>query len=417
MRDKYVGIFKNLELTGFYLILFFLPFSKVPKNLGIALLILGAIAWRLMDKSIKFRKPDTFEWLLLAMVAVGLISTIMNWPFHKGINGLGDTIKFAMIAFVAKNSVYTHKQIRVMLQLLVAGTVIGLTWGFVELQSGQVHLWEFRNMMVAETSIIVGIVTAALLGVLYADRSLFRQHERVIASIIIFGFLTCMLLMGNRSGLLGFSVFFTILLASQFRNRFSLILGSLVGISAVVALLVFSATDFKGRLNHLFSTQIDLQAFSFKSLSGNDQTRIDYWRLGLEQARQGDSPLFGIGPRNFRGIDANALSFDPPLILNQRHLSLPVHAHNLYLTKLAEEGIAGLLVLLGFLAYILFQLYKYRPRNDYVHWLWVACLGAIVIPFIAGTFYAPFRREVAWIAMGFIGLALNYFHHPDRYQD
>lgn len=415
MREKSAALLRDVELTGFYLLIFFLPFLKVPKNLGIVLLILAGISWRLLDKSVKFRKPDIFEWLLIGIVAIALISTVVNWPFPKGINGLNDTFKFAMIAFIAKNNFYSPKQIKVLFWLFVAGIAIGLVWGFVEWQSGLAHWWEFRRMMVAETSIILGIVTATLLGGVYAGQAFFCKRERIIATILIIAFLACMLFMGNRSGLLGFLVFFTLLIVSQFRKRMSLILVSLIGVSAVVSLLVFSATGFKGTVEHLVSTRINLQSFSYDSLSNNDKYRFDYWRLGFEQARQAENPLFGIGPRNFRSIDVSALNFDPPLTIAHR-LNSPVHAHNLYITKLAEEGIAGLLVLLGFFTYVLYQLYKFRPRGESVHWLWVACLGAIIIPFVAGTFYTPFRREVAWVTMIFVGLALDYFQNPDRYE-
>jgi O-antigen ligase len=416
MRDKIIAVLRKTELTGFYLLLFFLPFLKVPKNLGIVLLILGGISWRLLDKSTKFRRPDVFEWLLISIVGIALISTVVNWPFPKGINGLNDTLKFAMIAFIAKNNFYSPRQIKIMLWLFVAGAAIGLAWGFVEWQSDLARRWEFRRMMVAETSIIVGIVVAALLGVLYADRSLFCKRERIIATVLIVAFLACMLFMGNRSGLLGFLVFFGLLVMSQFRKRISLIIVSLLGVTVVASLLVLSATGFKGTIEHLVSTQINIQSSSGDSFTVSDQFRFDYWSLGFEQARQGGSPIFGIGPRNFRSIDINALNFDSPLV-NAYRLNDPVHAHNLYITKLAEEGIAGLLVLLGFLVYMLCLIFKFRPRGESVHWLWVACLGAIVIPFVAGIFYAPFRREVAWVTMVFAGLALNYFHNPGRHEN
>lgn len=416
MRNKVIAVLRKTELTGFYLLLFFLPFLKVPKNLGIVLLILGGISWRLLDKSTKFRKPDVFEWLLIGIVAVALISTAVNWPFPKGINGLNDTFKFAMIAFIAKNNFYSPKQIKVMLWLFVAGVVIGLAWGFIEWQADLAPKWEFRRMMVAETSIIVGIVVAALLGVLYADRSFFCKRERIIATVLIVAFLACMLFIGNRSGLLGFLVFFGLLVVSQFRKRMSLIIVSLLGVSVVASMLVLSVTGFKGTIEHLVSTRINLQSFSYGSMTWNDQMRLDFWRSGIEQARQGGNLIFGIGPRNFRSIDVNTLDFDPPLTFAHR-LNNPVHAHNLYITKLAEEGIAGLVVLLGFLVYMLYLIFRFRPRGESVHWLWVACLGAIVIPFVAGTFYAPFRREVAWVTMVFAGLALNYFHNPGRQEN
>ncbi len=414
MREKAVLVLKNAELTGFYLLVFFLPFLKVPKNFGIILLILGGVAWRLLDKSEKFRNPDVFEWLLIGIVGIAMVSTLVNWPLPKGINGLNDTLKFAMIAFIAKNNFYSPKQIKTLFWLFIAGIAIGLIWGFVEWQSGIAIRWEFRRMMVAETSIILGVATAILLGGVYSGQEFFCKREHIIATVLIVAFLACMLFIGNRSGLLGFLVFFALLVVSQFRKRMSLILISLIGVSAVASLLVFSATGFKGTADHLFSTRINLQSFSYESLSFNDQVRFDYWRLGFEEVRQGESLFFGVGPRNFRSIEVDTLNFNPP-IANAHRLTAPVHAHNLYITKLAEEGIAGLLMLSGFFVYVLYQLYKFRPRGEYVPWLWVACLGAIIIPFVAGTFYAPFRREVAWVTMIFVGLALNYFQNPDRY--
>ena len=72
MREKVIIFLRQMEMTGVYLLIFFLPFLKVPKNIGIVLFIIGAIGWRIADKSIKLRRPDTFECILLTIFFIAL---------------------------------------------------------------------------------------------------------------------------------------------------------------------------------------------------------------------------------------------------------------------------------------------------------------------------------------------------------
>ncbi len=406
-REKTAEFFRKTEITGFYLMLFFLPFLKVPKNLGVVLLVIGSISWRLLDKNTRFRKPDLFEFLLIGIVAAALVSTLLNWPIPKGISGLKDAFTFTMIAFVAKNNFYSTRQIKTLLWLLVMGTAIGLTWGYFEWQAGISGWWEFRRMMVAETAILTALVAAALLGVILDNQQYFSKSERLIATIFAGAFSLCIFYMGNRSGMLGFAVFASIMILSNLNDKKILTtIGSCV-LAFAVLIVLLGSVGVKGRAEHLFTTALDLRSLNLDSLSANDQERFEYWKVGLAQILQGDKMIFGIGPRNFFSIDINTLTLDKPLT-NKRNFERPVHAHNLYLTKTVEEGLVGLLALIALIVYVLYRLIVSRKNNKHHHWLWVACLGASVIPFIAGIFYSPFRREVAWITMSLIGFALSH---------
>lgn len=406
MQEKLIIYLRHVEITGLYMLFFFLPFLKVPKNIGIALFIIGAIGWRIAARNIKIRKPDLFESLLLSILLIAMFSTIANWPFPKGINGLKDTLNIVLIGWFLYISRYSRKQLKTLLWVIVCGSFIGLLIGFSEWKSGISAYFDFRSMMVAETSIITGMVLAALLGVIFDSVSECKSVERILAIFFAILFLLCMFLMGNRSGLLGFGVFFSLLVLKFIANKKTLVVVGVLLISFLASSYIFTSGKSHNRVEHLLSTRLDINNLNTESMSRNDQFRFAYWRLAIAQATQGNDFLLGIGPRNFGSIDYHNFSFKTPLFEGERLVN-PVHAHNMYLTKLVEEGVLGLCALLLFWCYVAWVLFKSRPKVSQVHWLWVACLGAIIIPFIAGVFYAPYRREVAWVSMMFIGLAAN----------
>ncbi|MBN4082048.1 hypothetical protein JYT10_00910, partial [Beggiatoa alba] len=160
---------------------------------------------------------------------------------------------------------------------------------------------------------------------------------------------------------------------------------------------------FKSRIKHIISTKISIN--SDNMFSQNDAFRFKHWELSIAQYKYSDKKLFGVGPRNHPSIDIEELS-RRSTSFHSEPFEKP-HAHNMYLTKLSEEGLLGLTILILLLVFSLSKLYSHRKQNKDPQWLFIAGFGALVIPCIAGIFYAPYRREVAWVSILFIALFIH----------
>ncbi|RPJ18554.1 MAG: hypothetical protein EHM26_09540, partial [Desulfobacteraceae bacterium] len=172
-------------------------------------------------------------------------------------------------------------------------------------------------------------------------------------------------------------------------------------IMVLVAVGVLVATDsynLERRITHL-SSNVGRNGLKLDEQSQNDLFRLDHWKVGYAQATQGNNWLLGIGPLNFISVKVDDLRFSRPLVTYPSVWQKPHHAHNLFLTRWAEEGLLGLLAFLLFLGWIMKDLILHRPRSGKLNWSWVAALGALIVPVVAGSFNCSFANEFAWLSM------------------
>jgi O-antigen ligase len=408
---RYIQRLHQIEITGLYFLILFLPFLKVPKNIGLGIFIIGGIGWRLSDKSIGFRKPDIYELILGLFFISAAISTALNWPLAKGINGLRDSFTVAVIGLLIYNSTLTKNQIKWIANLSIIGIIIGLCYGFVTFYKGGTSFFELKNMTVAEASIITGMTIAIVTGILSETGSEFSVPQKFALGISGLIMLCCILLMGNRSGMVGIACFFGMFFILNIKNIKIYIILLLTIIALMASIMVLSPDGrLKQSMRHLLSTKISLS--SSEKFTSNDQLRFTYWKLSLLQFKFGKKKIFGIGPRNYYKIDFENL------IKKSKGFKIKTfkgpHAHNMYLTKLCEEGLFGLCVMMMLFVFVINRLYKYIKNKGKINWIFIACAGSIIIPAIAGIFYAPYRREVAWVSILFISLFMNmYKNTPD----
>jgi len=136
----------------------------------------------------------------------------------------------------------------------------------------------------------------------------------------------------------------------------------------------------------------------------SDSERISHWRVGIAQVTQGNTLLFGVGPRNFSGITLGKLHFDKPLNFTRNTLT---HAHNMFLNKLVEEGIFGLIAILAFFLFPARALVRDWRADRWKTWLWLSSMGALVVPIVSGSFGTPWYNEHALLAMVIFAMYLS----------
>jgi O-antigen ligase len=412
-----MNIPERVELFGLCALAVILPNLESPKFFAFALFAGGALVGWLFRKPLQWKKPDALEWLLIAMWGITLASTLANWPLPNGIKGLRGQTLMLLLFWIMYRRRHPFHQMRWFLYAVVAGVVIGLPWGFWEWRTGMRSEFEFHSAgVVTQSSIYLGITIIVMVSSLLDNASGFTSKTRPIVGLCLLLSLAGLTLMGSRGAILG--VLLTVLALSPvfFRHRkFWIAAAASLLLMVMVALGVLLATDsydLERRLTHLASNVGPNGLKLDERGDQNDLFRLDHWKVGYAQATQGGHWLLGIGPLNFISVKVDELRFSRPLATYPSIWQKPHHAHNLFLTKWAEEGLLGLLAFLLFLGAILKRLITRRPRSGRVTWSWVAALGALVLPVVAGFFNCSFANEFAWLSMLLLGHTMGVLRDP-----
>jgi O-antigen ligase len=374
---------------------FVLPLLEGPKNVLAGLLVGVAIArWGVAGAAL--RRPDGFELALLALVGASAFSTAVNWPFDNAGKGLKDVFMQSALAVIAFRAGYAPRALRRLGALAVAGTVVGVIVGVVRVTLGKTPLLELHSVGVAtHSALYIAIATLVALGLLLDPR---ERSER--AKWLWFGALAVLLFglagTASRGAMVAFVVAMLVQLAATRHWR---VIGALFVMATLAAAAVFTAPDVFQQRRLLEKVE---QTLKGGGLGESDRIRVSMWRIAVEQTRQGGTWLAGVGPRNYHRIDVSALAFDPPLQADTKGLLR--HAHNLFLTKLVEEGILGLAALIAVFAVVAAMLVRGVRAGQQGDWLWTASLGALLIAIVAGSFNTPFYQEHALLAMMLFGL-------------
>ena len=399
---------KQVEIFGLYALAFVLPIMESPKHFALGILFLGTLGHRLMERPISWRRPDFFEWLLLAIWGISLASTVANWPFPNGIKGLKSTSCMLFLFWAMYRGAYDRRQLKGFLWALIAGVVIGLIWGLWEWQHGIRIQLEFHSAgIVTQSAAYLGIAILVMVGIVLDNTSRFSLKPRILTAACLAFTLVCLILMGSRGAILGVLVALCLLIPNLYRMYGGRVL--FIGLAAAIAVagtaVIVSAPSKKlmKRVSHLVSNfSLDTSRWN-----KNDHFRLDHWVVGYAQATQGGHVLLGIGPKNFTSVQVEKLELSRPLVTYPKIWTIPEHAHNLFLTKWVEEGLLGLIAFVLFLGAVAWHLFATRPKGGNISWPWIAALGALVIPLVAGSFNSSFENEFAWLAMMLMGLGMN----------
>lgn len=386
---------RALERASFRLLaalLFVLPIFEVPKTVAAWLFIVaswGGPSWR-GDA----RRPDAFGWALLAVVSASLASTAVNWPFPNGAKGLYDTTVYAAVGWGVYRRRWTEEQARWLATAAVAGVLVGVAWASLDVVQGRDSALRLHSVgMYPSSSLYLGIILVMTVSLSVGDaRS--RWWWRIAAGVLF----VALLLMGSRGGILAMALAGGVwaLLVRPARSWWA----AAVVAAGVVLVLVAAMPNTFGQ-QRAFEKMAALIAT--RHMDDSDALRVSMWRLGAAQVARGDSRWFGVGPRNFSSLDPSRLGVERP----PATAGVPIiHAHNLFLTKAAEEGLIGLAAFLA-----MFGVVAYRLARDWLagrarDWRWGAAWGALVVPVIAGSFNTPWYQEHAILAMIWLGLYL-----------
>ncbi len=381
------------ERASFWLLailLVTLPTIEVPKT--VAALLFIVVSWLGPSSRNAGRRPDAFGWVLLGMVAASLISTALNWPFPDGARGLYDTAVFAGVGWGVYRRPWTDGQVRGLAAAGVVGVLAGLVRGGFDVLRGREPYLELYTVGAAtSSSIYLGImlVVTVCLAVLDARRKWWWTASGAL--------LVGLLLMGSRGSILAVALAGGTWLLVVRPPRMWIPVAVVATSVALAAALpnLFSQDRAFAKIAALITTgQID----------ANDGVRMTMWKLGVAQIMRGDSLWFGVGPRNFPSLDPSRLRVERP----PETAGAPIeHAHNLFLNKMAEEGLVGLTALLALFSVVAHRLVRAWRTGRVNDWRWGAAWGAFVVPVVAGSFNTPWYQHHAMLAMIWFGVYLG----------
>ena len=401
-----------LETTGLCALALSLPIMETPKQASFYLIAAAAVlAFFFKPEERSLAPSDGVEWILLLGLSACLASTFVNWPLANGFKGVRDAACYTFLFFWMRRRRWTMESSRRFLLFFAAGLFAATLFGIRQWSAGgTVHL-EFHSVGVVTQSAAYAAMSVLVFAGVYLDSetgfSKKFQYFSAACAVFMFGVL---LAMGSRGGLLAFGVVAVCLIFFLFKSRkFRFLLYGCglasIAITGIVA-SHYRDTQIFDRIRHI-GANLGAEGFTLdKDFPQNDMLRIEHWRLGIKQALEGENKLLGMGPRNFPFIDVESFSFDPPLKTYPSLWTRPNHAHNLFITKWAEEGIVGLTLFLLFLLAAGRILFVERPSPGKIRWSWIAGVAALLIPVICGTFNSPLKNENAWLSMMLLGMAL-----------
>ena len=417
MNHNLIKKFQWVEIAGLFILAFSLPVFDAPTHIGYGLLFLGTACRRILDKKIKLRKPSSLETLVIIILAISLISTIINWPLHYGIKGFKHYFYFFSTFWILSKGKYNSNIVKTTLILLVAGAVIADITGFLKFHHGGGDITTFNLLAlngIDRSAAYVSIIIFICIGIIFDNCPGFSLPAKIFSALSLIIMLFTLFIMGSRGCILSVIITFPllsifILRRKIFKNIFPIIIiCSLIVVILAALFFSFSNSKYLERFRHVNTIKLTLNP---SEMSDADQERFDYWRAAVMYTLKFPS-VFGIGPKNFREMDISKLTFKQPLterasqtFKNKR----VIHAHNWMLTLLVEQGFSGLIFFVIFIITITVKLIKKKPK-DKIDAVWVSSFSTCFLPCISGLFNSSFSYETGWLTFFVLGLGMWFVH-------
>lgn len=397
-------MFKNkletLEFVFLSLLIIFLPSLEGPKNLFWGLFIITSLTRQYSESNLfKWR---LWDYIFLAWVLSGiLVAVFAGLPGHSEWSGANDIFRYTSIAWLIYRNNYTEQQIKTLLLTLAGSTLIALPWSYWTLFiSGTKKYLELKSVgHVNHSSIYLAIIFGLTLSGLLSAKNDIKNSLKMILGISAFVFLISIVIAASRASLGAATALILILPLFYFKSNKKLSL-AVIGMSLtglLIATMIKPTVIF--RLADIFISDNPL---SYRDI---------IWKAGLEGWQQ--FPLFGVGINNYKEINETVLqawhtaagtNFDASLY------AFVGHGHSLYMTALAERGLAGLstltIILLIWFAILILRRPQQHHSSTYL-WAWGASLSAWLVTTGVGLVNTTLHHEHGILTCLCLGLWLN----------
>lgn len=209
-------------------------------------------------------------------------------------------------------------------------------------------------------------VLLAFTVVLLSQKVLYAKEDIRLKIIMLFFTITASVNVFVTGGRTGYITFFPLLALFFFYYHRKWIIPALVGISLFAGIMYQSSDLLQRKVDQ---TVMEVEKLSqpsadFRSSLGQ---RVGFWVYSLEVMK--DNFFFGVGTGDSMDeVFARVLPKD-------EGVKTIAHEHNQYISIMLQFGIIGLVVFLN----IFYQIYKYRPQDENLHFIQLAITLAIAM--------------------------------------
>lgn len=419
------------------LMAFAMGYSVVQGNTAIILLMLA-----ILPATLALRNPLFGFMLLVALIPIEELTTMGSGATLVRLYGLPVGAIWLLSTMKAKRQIYQPPGFKLLLVLLLWDSM-SLLWAFdpgvagrrliTEVQLFALYLMGVNLVRTKKQAHALMFLFwgAALLGAVFALQALFTQHTRISltdptgSGANQFGHLMALCALISVAGTIHYQnrlrwIFFITGFVFVLALFLSLARGTLIAlVAAVAALAVFSRRKvITGRWFLLLCAAILLvtgwyitlqfhllpdewlNRFSVEEVVDRAiPSRLEYWRVGLEMVK--DRPLIGVGLDNFPevyldyALRVSGLRF---LVAAGRDV------HSDYVVRLAELGVVGFLLFVGFLAVVFRTAIRTSKLSTVDRFLWSTSFGMLVVTLVSSIVITYQWRKRYWIVLALVAI-------------
>ena len=401
-----VKLTRRIEFWLLLALILFVPLLEAPKNVVWLCYLLLWLFNRVGQRK-KGEGWDLWDGLIAIWVFSGFIGgAFAGLHFNEWREPL-DVVRYGLLLWAVKRSGYTQTDLRRLVWMVVASTLIALAFGlwcrYVAHTTSALQLNSVGH--VNHSAIYLVISFGVALAYTFAYWREMRRGWQIGWLLINLLFVAGILLSASRAAV-GMIPLLSIGLALVWCRRSPrpllavVIAGMLIGVFAI-------GTRIEVVIKHEYYTVETNDILNYRG---------QIWESAITAWRK--YPLFGVGMGNFREIDASHVKqwseeLGKPFDSSQ-YLQIS-HAHSLYFNTLAERGLFGATVLAAIMLTWLFGLIHRMPfaKSDNLTWLlWGGSLSAWLTTVVIGTVNTTLHHEHGMLS----GLLLGAWLASRRYE-
>jgi O-antigen ligase len=339
-------------------------FARGLVNGTYGLLVLWGVFYLITSKKAFWRPtpplPAKYLWGLGLYLGTVVLTSLTGSEVGRGFAHLGNVI-FLLATFALTWLALSQWPpiIKYLVPLYALGLIVAGFMTFKEASFGLACVRAKASLGRIELGAVLSQVTPLLVGAAAVSYKCKEKGRLILLMVALVASLVAHVNSCSRIALLASAVLtvMTLLaLRSCFGTRAKIAIASILVIAAVLVL----SND---RIVSRFKEMSDERGTNI-----NNDTRFERWKMGKKIFLA--HPILGVGPR--------AIPHSPPVprpnMPLERDRSKYAHAHQVFLTVLAESGVVGLLGFLALHIAPLILLWPYRkiPDPQKLYWVWGA---------------------------------------------
>lgn len=393
------GTLMSLEFISLILMILTLPSLEAPKNIFLVFFVVLALIR--LAKTSSLKAWGAWDWIFLLIVFSAFLSTVFAGLTGAEWKGFRVLLSFIGVGWLLSRSNYSTKELSWIFWIIILSTLPPLFFAFWELMTHSKDALQLHSVgHVNHSAIYLAIIFGASLGLFLSFwRSTFTYKKIILFALLTLFYLS--LVVGASRAAFGMGTFISIVFITLF-------------VPSIKEKVIFYSFFFVAMILMLM-TQTGIIEKQVANQKANDilSGRPAIWKTTIEAAKI--SPWLGIGIDNRgvltkedikKSIEARHEVFD-----EKQYDFYYKHAHNFYLTNIAERGVVGASVTLCFIImwlWCLIQTFNTTRLSPEATYFWAGSASAWFATFGIGFVNTTFHHEHGILACLFLGLHLAF---------